>query len=88
MREMLLKDLQQFYPGWDKDALWSSIYFHYEEPKRTVGRAGKYRPGNKAPNIDGLYFCGDSVASRAVPGMECASDSAMMCAKEILGEVP
>ncbi len=88
MKEMLFKDLQEFYPGWEKDAIWQYTYFHYEEPKRTAGRAGKHRPGNKAPGIEGLFFVGDSVASRAVPGMECAADSAIMCAKEILGDLP
>ncbi len=87
MREMLLKDLQILYPGWDKYAIWQNTYFHYEEPKRTAGRAGKNRPGSKAPNIEGLYFCGDSVASRALPGMECAADSAMLCATAILGDL-
>ena len=88
MREMLYKDLQILYPGWEKYAIWQNTYFHYEEPKRTPGRAGKHRPGSKAPNIEGLYFCGDSVASRALPGMECAADSAMLCAKAILGDTP
>ena len=88
MREMLYKDLQIIYPGWEKYVIWQNTYFHYEEPKRTPGRAGKHRPGSKAPNIEGLYFCGDSVASRALPGMECAADSAMLCAKAILGDTP
>jgi phytoene dehydrogenase-like protein len=87
MREMLYKDLQIIYPGWEKYVIWQNTYFHYEEPKRTAGRAGKHRPGSKAPNIEGLYFCGDSVASRALPGMECAADSAMLCAKAILGDI-
>jgi phytoene dehydrogenase-like protein len=88
MLEGMKKDLQQWFPRWDKDALWISTYFHYEEPRRTPGRAGKYRLGNKAPNIGGLYFAGDSYASRALPGLECASDSAMLCVKEILGSIP
>jgi len=88
MLEMLKQDLRTWFPGWEEEALWVSSYFHYEEPKRTPGRAGKHRPGNKAPRIKGLYFCGDSVASRALPGMECAADSATMCAREILGELP
>ncbi len=88
MLEGLKKDVENLFPGWDKDALWISNYFHYEEPKRSPGRAGKYRPTNKVPGVKGLYLCGDSVASRALPGMECAADSAMMCAEAILGEIP
>ncbi len=82
------KDLQTWFPGWDKDADWISTYFHYEEPKRAPGKSGRHRPGNKIDEIEGLYFSGDSYASNVVPGMECAADSALMCVKEILGELP
>ena len=86
--EGMKKDLSKWFANWDKDAYWISTYFHFEEPKRTAGRAGKHRPGNKAPGINGLYFAGDSYASRALPGLECAAESAMMCVKELLGKLP
>jgi hypothetical protein len=38
-----------------------------------------------APGISGLYLAGDTVASRALPGLECAADSAMRCAAAIIG---
>ena len=63
MLEGMKKDLQEWFPGWDKDAFWITSYFHYEEPKRTPGRAGKHRPSTKAPGIEGLYFAGDSYES-------------------------
>jgi len=85
---MLKQDLETWFPGWDRDAFWVSPYFHYEEPKRTAGRCGRHRPGNRAPKYKGLFLCGDSVASRVLPGMEAAADSAMLCAQEILGELP
>ncbi len=88
MLQGMKKDLQEWFPGWDKDAEWVSTYFHYEEPKRAPGKSGRHRPGNSIPEIKGLYFSGDSYGSRTVPGLECAADSAMMCAKEILGELP
>ncbi len=81
-------DLQKWFPGWDKDAYWVSSYFHYEEPKRAPGKSGRHRPGNSIPEIKGLYFSGDSYGSRTIPGLECAADSAMMCAEEILGKLP
>ncbi|MFX0134078.1 MAG: phytoene desaturase family protein [Candidatus Hodarchaeota archaeon] len=87
MLEGMKKDLKKWFPNWDEDAYWISTYFHYEEPKHTAGRSGKHRPGNKAPGIEGLYFAGDCYASRALPGLECAADSAMMCVKEILGDI-
>ncbi len=88
MLKGMKKDLQSWFPDWDKDAYWVSSYFHYEEPKRAPRKSGRHRPGNSIPEIEGLYFAGDSYGSRAVPGTECASDSAMLCAKEILGELP
>ena len=79
------QDLNTWFPNWDRDAYWISYYLHYEEPKRTPGRVGKYGLGNKAPGIEALYFAGDCYASRALPGIECASESAMMCVNELLG---
>ncbi len=81
-------DLNAWFPNWEENAYWVSSYLHYEEPKRTPGRAGKHRLKNKAEGIDGLYFAGDCYASRALPGLECASESAMMCVKEILERLP
>ncbi len=63
-------------------------YFHWVDPARIGGIHGKHRIGPKAPSIEGLYFFGDSVNSRVAPGMECACDSAEICATEILGKPP
>jgi phytoene dehydrogenase-like protein len=81
----LKQDLTRWFPNWDNDAYWIKPYFHYEEPKRSPGKAGKHRIGNSVPEIEGLYFAGDCYASRALPGLECASESAIMCVKEVLG---
>lgn len=92
LQEQLLsgmrQDLNIWFPNWDENAFWVSPYLHYEEPKRTMGRAGKHRMSNEAGGINGLFFAGDCYASRALPGLECASESAMLCAKKILGELP
>ena len=85
MMDMLYQDLQEWFPGWDIEALWIKNYFHYEEPKRTPGRAGKHRPGYTVAGIEGLFLCGDSIGSRALPGLECAADSAINCAEAVLG---
>ncbi|MDD5222930.1 MAG: NAD(P)-binding protein [bacterium] len=86
--QLLKDDLNEMYPGWEKKALWVRPYFHFEEPARAPKCDGIYKPGPKAPKIVGLYFTGDSVNSRTAPGMECASDSAMICAEAILGKLP
>jgi phytoene dehydrogenase-like protein len=86
--QLLKDDLNEMYPGWEKKSLWVRPYFHFEEPARAPKCDGVYKPGPKAPKVAGLYFAGDSVNSRTAPGMECASDSAMICAEEILGKLP
>jgi phytoene dehydrogenase-like protein len=83
--ELLRADIDAMFPGWEDQALWVQGSFHWEEPARTAGRAGRFRPDSVAPGISGLYLAGDTVASRAVPGLECAADSAMRCASAITG---
>jgi len=82
--ELLREDLEEMFPGWQEKVIWQKYYFHWEEPARTAGRAGVFRPDVKVPGVEGLYLTGDTVASRSLPGLECAADSAMMCAKAIL----
>ena len=84
--EFMKEDLEEMLPGWEEKTLWIRPYFHWVDPARIVGIHGKNRIGPRAPGIEGLYFTGDSVNSRVAPGMECACDSAEICAKEILGE--
>jgi len=86
--ELMKQDLDDLFPGWQEQVLWLKPYLHWEEPARTPGREGIFRPGPKAPGIEGLYFAGDSVNSRSLSGMECAADSAMICVEEILGRIP
>jgi phytoene dehydrogenase-like protein len=86
--EHLEEDLETMFPGWREPVIWKKSYFHWEEPARNAGRAGVFRPASKAPGVEGLYFAGDTVASRALPGLECAADSALLCGQEILGTLP
>ena len=83
--DLLKQDVEEMYPGWESEAIWQKSYFHLVESARTPGREGVYRPGPRAPGIDGLYLTGDTVSSRALPGLETAADSAMICADAILG---
>ncbi len=82
--EALRGDIEEMFPGWEETAIWSRGYFHWEEPARNPGRAGHNRPGPVAPGVSGLYFAGDTVSSRSLPGLECAAESAMICAEAIL----
>lgn len=80
----LKEDLDEMFPDWRRRTIWSHDYFHWEEPARTPRREGVFRPGSRAPGVEGLWFCGDTVESRALPGLECAADSTLVCARRIL----
>jgi len=83
--DLARQDLEEIFPGWEGKCLWIKPFIHsFEEPARTPGRAGVFRPGPTSPAVEGLYFAGDTVTSRALPGLECAADSAMRCAEVIL----
>lgn len=81
---LLRQDIDEMFPGWEDDANWITTSFRWEEPARNPGREGVNRPGASAPGIAGLYFAGDTVSSRSLPGLECAADSAMICAEAVL----
>ncbi len=82
--DLLREDIDEMFPGWEGSANWIRTMFHWEEPARNPGREGVNRPGPVAPGASGLYFAGDTVSSRSLPGLECAADSAMICADRIL----
>lgn len=82
--ELLEDDLDEMMPGWRDKVIWLNSYIHWVEPSRAAGCYGVHRPSSRAAGIEGLWLAGDSSASRAIPGLECAADSAMSCAGEIL----
>jgi len=83
--ELLKEDMDEFYPGWrDKVTSFRPYFFDFEEPSHMPTHFGIFRPGPKAPKVSGLYFTGESVNSN-IPTMEGTSESAIICAKEILG---
>jgi len=80
------QDLEEMFPGWEGKCKWVKPFFHaFEEPARTPGRAGVFRPGSRAPAVEGLFFAGDTLNARALPGMESAAAAAVTCAEAILG---
>jgi phytoene dehydrogenase-like protein len=82
--DLMKAELDEMFPGWEEKVIWEKPYFHWVESARTPGREGIHRPGPKPPAVEGLYFTGDTVTSRALPGLETAADSAVICANQIL----
>jgi phytoene dehydrogenase-like protein len=82
--ELLKEDMDEFYPGWrEKVTGFRPYFFDFEEPSHMPTRFGIFRPGPKAPKVQGLYFTGETVNTNT-PTTDGTSESAIICAKEIL----
>jgi phytoene dehydrogenase-like protein len=83
--ELLKEDMDEFYPGWrQKVTGFRPYFFDFEKPSHMPTRFGIFRPGPKAPKVQGLYFTGETV-NTDLPTTDGTAESAMICAKEILG---
>lgn len=68
-----------------------------ERAKAIGGRAYSFQQRGHTTNTGGPraaafvdafgYFAGDTVSSRSLPGLECAADSAVICADTVLEQV-
>jgi choline dehydrogenase-like flavoprotein len=76
-------DLEALFPGWTEEVIWMQRSFHWVESARTPGREGGHRFGVTLPGVEGMYLTGDTVASRALPGLETAADAAVLCARAV-----
>jgi phytoene dehydrogenase-like protein len=81
--ELMIQDLEALFPGWTEEVIWMQRSFHWVESARTPGREGVHRFGVTLPGVEGLYLTGDTVASRALPGLETAADAAVLCARAV-----
>jgi len=71
-----------------RTALWKRWHVVLDPPFGILGKpglSGGNRPGNRAPNVEGLYFAGDTYKSRGI-GMDRAARSALTCVDMILGD--
>jgi len=83
--ELLKQDMDDLYPGWRDKVVWIRPYFFgFEQLCHMPTHWGIFRPGPKAPMVQGLYFTGESV-NTGIPTMEGTCESAIICAEEILG---
>jgi len=84
--ELLKEDMDDLYPGWRDKVVWIRPYFFgFEQLCHMPTHWGVFRPGPRAPMVEGLYFTGESV-NTYLPTMEGTCESAIICAEEILGE--
>jgi phytoene dehydrogenase-like protein len=81
--DLMVQDLEALFPGWTEEVIWMQRSFHWVESARTPGREGGHRFGVTLPGVEGVYLTGDTVASRAIPGLETAADAAVLCARAV-----
>lgn len=84
---LLWRDLQEMFPGIDEKTAWRIPYYvdGCDGLARKPGLVGNFKPGLKAPGIEGLYFAGDTYIGRGL-AVNGAALSAMTCADLILKE--
>jgi phytoene dehydrogenase-like protein len=81
------KELEVLFPVYKK-RLWSERHVVYDPTYSVVwkpGVVGRYRPDVEAPNVEGLYFGGDTFRGRGV-GVDRAGRIAMTVSERVLGK--
>ncbi len=82
MWEEMVTDM---WPGMEEKVEWRIPYkcIGCDGLARKPMQTGKFKPDVKAPEIEGLYFAGDTYRGRGI-GINAAANSAMLCAETIL----
>jgi phytoene dehydrogenase-like protein len=81
----LITELNQLFPRLKEMKGWhfsGSSEMVLGTAKR-VGMTGKFKPANICPDLEGLFFAGDTAEGNG-PGLECTYDSAFKCSKKVL----
>ncbi|MHA1131220.1 MAG: phytoene desaturase family protein [Candidatus Helarchaeota archaeon] len=80
----LIEELNHLFPRLKKFKGWhfsGSSEMVLGTAKR-VGLTGKFKPANICPDVEGLFFAGDTAEGEG-PGLECTYNSALRCAKKV-----
>lgn len=85
MLDLMWKDLQEMYPGFEDRLEWAFPYkcMGCDGLARQPGQVGHFKPELTAPGVDGLYFAGDCYKGRGL-AINAAATSGMLCADLIL----
>ena len=84
--ERLLDYLDKRYPGFRESIDWAlyPVSWKLEGAAKDIDQAGTLKTPVKAPNVEGLYFAGDTVRGYGV-AMDCACAAGLICAGAITG---
>lgn len=78
--------LESVYPGFKDTIEWElyPVCLKLEGVAKSVSQAGSLKPDVRAPEVEGLYFAGDTARGYGV-AMDCACSSGIICASAITG---
>jgi len=84
--ELVHSEINRLFPEYRENLVWelTGVQKLVDAVIKTPGRAGVQRPGPRAPDLEGLYFCGDSAYHDTGLGQGAAGTSAKYCAEAIL----
>ena len=85
--EQIVEYLERRYPGFKDSIEWAlfPVSWRLEGVAKDVNQAGSLKTPVRAPNVDGLFFAGDTVKGYGV-AMDCACAAGLICAAEITGK--
>jgi len=85
--DQIVAYLERRYPGFKEsvDLALFPVSWRLEGVAKDVNQAGSLKTPVRAPNVEGLYFAGDTVKGYGV-AMDCACAAGLICAAEITGK--
>ncbi|MCX6067287.1 MAG: FAD-dependent oxidoreductase [Chloroflexi bacterium] len=85
--EQIVEYLERRYPGFKESIEWAlfPVSWRLEGVAKDVNQAGTLKTPVRAPNLEGLFFTGDTVKGYGV-AMDCACAAGLICASEITGQ--
>jgi prolycopene isomerase len=85
--DQIVEYLERRYPGFTESVEWAlfPVSWRLEGVAKDVNQAGSLKTPVRAPNVEGLYFAGDTVKGYGV-AMDCACAAGLICAAEITGK--
>jgi phytoene dehydrogenase-like protein len=81
------KEMEELFPNFKK-RMWTNRHLAFNPTYTTLwkpGAVGRYKPDTEVPNIEGLYFSGDTFVGRSA-GVDRAGRIAMSVAEKVLGK--
>ncbi len=85
--DRIMDYLERRYPGFRETVEWAlfPVSWRLEGVAKDINQAGTLKSPVRAPDVEGLYFAGDTVRGYGV-AMDCACAAGLICASMITGK--